>query len=111
MTWKLGGIRIYVEDDSGWKPTLRKDTINLLDTTSSILQTAGRESHRRDLQFVVFSGFANNILPLADDITVLFEDDDDLETTVSIMSMSPERLYDYNDRKVHRVKVELMEID
>lgn len=111
MTWKLSGIRIYVENDSGWKPIPRKATINLLDTTSSILQTAGRESHRRELQFVVFSGFANNILPLASENSVTLEDDDDVETTVSILNMSPERLYDYHDREVHRIKVELLEID
>ena len=111
MTWKLGGIRIYVENDSGWKPTPRKATIELLDTMYSILQTSGRESHRRDLQFVVFSGFTNSILPLISEDSITLEDDEAVETDVTILDMSTERLYDYLNRKIHRVKVELLVID
>jgi len=111
MTWKLGGIRIYVEDDSGWKATPRKGTIELLDTNYSILQTAGRESYRRELNFIVFSGYAVGILPLAVEDSVTLEDDEGNETTVSIMNLTPSRLYDYKDRKVHRVKAELMVVE
>ena len=111
MTWQLNGVRIYVESDSGWKPTARKGVIELLDTTSSILQTAGRQSHRRDLQFVVFSGYSTSILPIATLGTVTLVDNFGTSTSVSVMNMSPERLYDYNNRDIHRVKVELMEID
>ena len=108
MTWKLGGVRIYVEEDSGWKPTPRKATIELIDTVYSIIQTAGRQSHRRDLQFVVFSGYAASILPLAVEDTITLEDDDGNETDITIMNLTPTRLYDYNGRLIHRVKVELL---
>lgn len=111
MTWRLDGVRVYVEDDSGWKSTPRKGTIELLDTNYSILQTAGRASYRRDLQFVVFSGYAESILPMAALDSVTLEDDDGIETLISVMSLNPTRLYDYHDRLVHRVKAELMVVE
>ena len=111
MTWKLNGIRVYVEDDSGWNSTPRKGTIELLDTSYSIIQTAGRESYKRELSFVVFSGYVANILPLAVEDSITLEDDDGVITNVSIMGLNATRLYDYDDRKVHRVKLDLLVID
>ena len=111
MTWKLNGTRVYVEKDSGWISQARKGTIELIDTNSSILQTGGRQSYRRNLQFVVFTGYYNDIVPLEASGTITLEDDWGTVTNVSIMNMSPERLYDYLGRDIHRVKVELMEID
>ena len=106
--WKLNDVIVYVEDDSGWKPTPRKGMINLLDTDYTIIHTAGRESHQRDLTFVVFSGFTTSILPLADDASVNLLDDEGNTTAVTILDLQPERLYDYHDRKVHRVKISVI---
>ena len=110
MTWKLNGVRIYVEDDSGWIPTPRKGLINILNSTNTIVHQAGREAHTRSLTFVIFSGYYASILPITALGTVTLEDDSATETDVTVLDMKPERLYDYLDRKIHRVKVELMEI-
>jgi hypothetical protein len=111
MTWRLNGVRIYVEDDSGWQPNPRKGEINLLDTEYTIVHHAGRESHRRELGFVVFSGYYENILPLANMDSISLEDDEGATTDVTVISLTPERLYDYLDRNIHRVKVELLQDD
>ena len=111
MTWKLNGVRVYVEDDSGWISSPRKGTIELLDTNYSIIQTAGRESYKRELSFVVFSGYATSILPLAVEDSITFEDDEGTSTNVSIMNLSATRLYSYHDRKIHRVKADFMVVD
>lgn len=110
MTWRLNSVRIYVEDDSGWNPTPRKGLINILNSNNTIVHQAGREAHKRSISFVVFSGYYNSILPITAMGTVVFEDDAGTQTNVTVLSMSAERLYDYHDRKIHRVKVELMEI-
>jgi hypothetical protein len=111
MTWKLDGVRIYVEEDSGWKSTARKGEINLLNTNYTIVHTLGRESYRRELQFVVFSGYYESILPIEAKSSVVFEDDDGVTTNVTVINMEPERLYSFHDRKIHRVRVELMQDD
>jgi hypothetical protein len=112
MTWKLGGVRIYVEEDSGWKSEPRRGTIDLLDTDYTIIHDAGTRSLQRDITFVVFSGYYNDIMPLVASGTILFEDDDGTTTNVAIMNdLSPTRLYDYFDRKIHRVKASLMKVD
>jgi hypothetical protein len=113
MTWKLGGNRIYVEKDSGWIPIPRKGQIDLLDTSYSILHTAGRESLKREITFVVFSGYESNILPLVDDTSVSFEDGDGDTYTVSIMDKpNVSRVYNYRDSfdgtKVYRISMQLM---
>lgn len=110
MTWRLNSVRIYVEDDSGWIPTPRKGLINILDSTTTNVHMAGREAHKRSITCVVFSGFYANILPVAALGTVTFEDDAGAETDVTVLDMAPERLYDFHDKKVHRVKIELMEV-
>ena len=110
MTWRLNGVRIYVEDDSGWVPTPRKGLINILNSNNTIVHQAGREAHTRSLSFVVFSGYYASILPITAMGTVTLEDDSGTETDITVLDMKSERLYDYHDRKVHKVKIELMEI-
>lgn len=109
--WKLNNARIYVEKDSGWYCTPRKGTVELLDTSSSILHTAGRPSYRRDLSFVVFSGFASTILPLVSQDSITLEDDLGTSTTVSILDFKPERLYDYKLREIHRCNITVLQVD
>lgn len=111
--WKLGGIRIYVEEDTGWQVEPRKGTVELLDTNYSIVHTAGRKSMMRDITFVVFSGYYSDIVPLIDDTTTTFEDYDGTVDTVTIMGKpSATRIYNYRDStdgtKVFRVKMNLL---
>ena len=112
MDWKLGGVRIYVEEDSGWRSEPRRGTIDLLDTSSTIIHNAGTRSLQRDITFVVFSGYYASIMPLVAETSVVFEDDEGATANVVIMDdLSPSRLYDYFDRKIHRVKTKLMKVD
>ncbi len=109
--WKLNETRVYMEKDSGWYCEPRKGTVELLDTSSSILHTAGRPSYRRDLTFVTFSGFSTDVLPLVDDDTVTLEDDLGNTTSVSILNFKPERLYDYKLREIHRCNITVIQVD
>lgn len=109
--WKLNNVRIYVEKDSGWYCTPRKGTVELLDTNSSILHTAGRPSFRRDITFVFFGDIDTNILPMIAANTVSLEDDAGSVTTVSIMDFKSERLYDFKLRKIYRCNISLLQVD
>jgi len=111
MAWYLNGIRIYVEEDSSWKADPRKGTIELLDTNYSIIHTAGRPSYDREITFVVFSGYATNILPLVSSGTVTFTDDSATTTDVTIMKAPATRLYDFEGREIFRVSATLKQVD
>lgn len=111
MSWYLDSIRIYVEDDSGWIPQPRKGEIDLLDTNYTIIHTAGNRSYRRTITFVVFENYETSILPIAAKASVAFVDDSGTSTDVSVLSFSPERLYDYLGQKIFRVKAELIKDD
>lgn len=108
MTYKINNTRIYVEKDSGWQYKPRKGTVELLDTNYSIIHTAGRPSYSRSITFVVFSGYANDILPIANMTSVNFEDSAGTVTAVSVMDFKPEKLYDYFNRDIYRVSMELL---
>ena len=111
MSFFLNGVRIYVEEDSSWKTEPRKGTIELLDTEYSIIHTAGRPSYDREITFVVFSGYLASILPTLTIASVNFTDDTPTTTAVTVMKLSPTRLYDYQGREVFRVSATLKEVD
>jgi len=111
MAWYLNGVRIYVEEDSYWQAEPRKGTIELLDTNSSIIHTAGRPSYDREITFVVFSGYGTNILPTLTESSVVFKDDSDTSTNVSVFKLNPTRLYDYEGREIFRVNASLKVVD
>lgn len=106
MSWYLDGQRIYVEKDSGWAHNPRLGEINVLDSTQTIIHTAGRPSYTRQLTFVVFSGYHDNILPITDGILL---SDQGNEGEVIVKSMKGERLMDISrTTAVFRCTVELI---
>lgn len=111
MTHKINNVRIYVEKDSGWQYRPRKGTVELLDTDYSIIHTAGRPSYSRSITFVVFSGYATDILPVANMTSVNYEDIEGTVTAVSVMDFKSEKLYDYFGRDIYRVSMELLKDD
>lgn len=109
MSWYLGGVRIYVEKDSGWIPKPRIGEINVLDSNQTILHYAGRESHIRQLQFVVFSGYSTQILPMVDGDSYELISDHGSQGNVIIKTMKADRLQALNyPEEVCRVTVELI---
>jgi len=106
--WYLGGVRIYVEKDSGWKVQPRRGEINVLDSNETIIHCAGRPSYTRNLTFVVVSGYENNILPLADVCSgVELCTDHGSAGNVTIKSISADRLQAINHpNPVYRVTIE-----
>lgn len=108
MPWTIGSVRIYVEKDSGWETTPRLSEINVLDSTQTIFHDAGRPSYTRSLQFVVFSGYFANILPLADGTLQPLTSDYGAEGDVMIRDLKPTRLQDIGRAtRVHRVQMEV----
>lgn len=109
MAWYLDGKRIYVEKDSGWIAERRSAFIEPLDSTQTTIHDSGRPSYRRTLQFVVFSGFHENILPLADGTYKPLLSDQGNEGNVYINTFEPERLHDISrETAVFRVTTELI---
>lgn len=118
MAWYLGGERIYVEKDTGWTTNPRIGEVDVLDSKQTIIHNAGRPSHRRTIVFVVFSGYHDNILPLADNLVypsgvILLSDQNPAgvgEGKVHIKSMKGERLLDISrTTAVYRVTSELIQ--
>jgi len=118
MAWYLGGCRVYVEKDTGWQSNPRMGEIEVLDSKETIIHNAGRPSYARTLVFVVFSGYHNNILPLADNLVypsgvILLSDQlpaGNGEGKVHIKSLKAERLYDRSrTTAVFRVTSELIQ--
>lgn len=108
MPWTIGGVRIYTEKDSGWETTPRLPEINILDSTQTIFHDAGRPSYTRSLQFVVFSGYFANIIPLANGAVQALVSDFGAEGDVMIRSLKPTRLQDISRAtRVHRVQMEI----
>lgn len=116
--WYLGGYRIYVEKDSGWQTTPRLGEINVLDSQQTLLHDAGRPSYIRSLTFVVFSGYHESIIPLANntvhsDGLLLLSDQHPAapgEGYVYVKTMKADRLYDRSRlTAVYRVTVELIQ--
>ena len=91
MAWTLDAVRIYVEKDSGWAHDPRIGEINILDSSQTIIHTAGRPSYTRDITFVVFSGYHASIIPITDGALV---SDQGAEGDVIVKSCSAERLQD-----------------
>ena len=91
MAWTLDGVRIYVEKDSGWEHSPRLGEINILDSNQTIIHDAGRPSYTRNITFVVFSGYHDNILPITDGALV---SDQGAEGDVVVKNCSAERLQD-----------------
>ena len=91
MAWFLDGVRVYVEKDSGWDHAPRIGEINILDSSQTIIHTAGRPSYTRDIVFVVFSGYHASILPIVNGPLV---SDQGAEGDVVVKNMSAERLQD-----------------
>ncbi len=109
--WSLGNVTIHVDKDSGWQAKPRKGTVELLDTEYSVIHYAGRPSYARSLSFVVFSGYAEEVLPLLTEESVTLVEDSGASTSVTIMDLKGERLYDYKLRDIYRVNVELLQVD
>lgn len=91
MAWYLDGHRIYVEKDSGWAHAPRIGEINILDSSQTIIHTAGRPSYTRDIVFVIFSGYHASILPITDGALV---SDQGAEGDVVVKGCDAERLQD-----------------
>lgn len=91
MAWFLDGVRVYVEKDSGWDHDPRIGEINILDSSQTIIHTAGRPSYTRDIVFVVFSGYHASILPITGGALV---SDQGAEGDVIVKSCGAERLQD-----------------
>lgn len=91
MAWTLDGHRIFVEKDSGWDHAPRIGEINVLDSSQTIIHTAGRPSYTRDITFVVFSGYHATILPITGGALV---SDQGAEGDVIVKSCGAERLQD-----------------
>lgn len=112
--WTLSGVRIYVEKDSGWQTAPRLGEINVLDSRQTILHCAGRPSYTRTLECVMFSGYHNLLLPLAQCSGLaatsglpLLSDQGD-EGGVIIKSLKADRLRDISrDTAVFRITLDL----
>ncbi len=113
MAWYLGGVRIYVEEDSGLLRNRRQAMIEVIDSQSTIIHDSGRPSDRREITFVVFSGYEANVLPLINGSGhELISDQGSEGNWVIVGDPSPERLYAINyDTPVYRVTMELMKDD
>lgn len=113
MAWYYGGVRIYVEEDTGAKRSRRQAMIEILDSASTIIHDSGRPSDRRELTFVVFSGYDANILPLCNGSGhELISDEGSLGNWVIVGEPSPNRVRAINyATPVHRVTMELMKDD
>lgn len=106
--WHLDDIRIYVEKDSGWKVDPRRGKIDVLDSTQTIVHCAGRPGYTRSIQFVVFSGYFNQILPMAELCSgVELCSDIGIQGYIIVDSFNPERLQALNHpNPVYRVTME-----
>jgi len=113
MAWTLGGVRIYVEEDTGWLRSRRQAKIEVLDSNKTIVHDAGRPSDRREITFVMFSGYENSVLPLLSGSGVELVSDQGSQGNVIIMGEpSTTRLRAINyDTPVYRVTMELMKDD
>jgi len=109
MAWYLNGVRIYVEEDTGWQHTPRLGEIDVLDSTQTIIHYAGRPSYTRQIVGVVFSGYHNNILPIVSGILL---SDQGNEGMVIVKSCKGKRLQDIKrDTAVYRVTLDLIQGD
>lgn len=113
MAWTIDGNRIYVEKDTGWQSERRQAEIDVLDSSKTIIHDSGRPSYKRSIQFVVFSGYAANILPLQDAASsYTLVSDQGSEGSVFVKSLEPERLQAINyDTPVYRVTMEMTKDD
>jgi len=113
MAWTYGGVRIYVEEDTGILRGRRQARIEVLDSTQTAVHDAGRPSDRRELTFVMFSGYENNFLPLANGSGHALVSDEGSQGNWIIMGepgANRVRALNY-DTSVYRVTMELMKDD
>lgn len=109
MPWTIEGVRIYVEEDTDWICVPRIGEINVLDSTETIIHRAGRPSYTRTIQFVVFSGYQANILPLCVASGITLVSDQGGQGDVWIKSAKAKRLLDTSRvTPVYRVTMELI---
>jgi len=109
MAWTINGVTIHVEEDSDWKWTPRIGEINVLDSTQTLIHHAGRPSYTRTLQFVVFSGYQENILTLPSGQVVPLVSDLGAQGNVTIKSVSAKRLLDISrNTGVYRCTMEII---
>ena len=94
MAWYIDGKRIYVTDDTGWEVVPRQGDINIIDSEQTIIHFGGRESYKRSLVFVVFSGYAANILTLPVDSAVPLISDQGAQGDVVIRNIKGKRMFD-----------------
>jgi hypothetical protein len=59
----------------------------------------------------VFSGYVANILSIVTTASVVLLDDSGTSTNVSIMKLTPTRVYDYSGREVIRVNMTVKQVD
>jgi len=112
MAWFINAHRIYVEKDTGWQCQPRIGEIDVLDSIKTIIHTAGRPSYRRNITAVVFSGYAANILPLANGSGYPLLSDQGNEGNVVIKNLKGERLFDTSrTTPVIRFTMELIKDD
>jgi len=109
MAWYLGGVRIYVEKDSDWQVDPRLGMIDVLDSSQTIVHHAGRPSYLRSLTFVVFSGYQENILPLATGSGIPLVSDQGAQGNVIVKNFKADRILDISRiTPVYRVTTELI---
>jgi hypothetical protein len=113
MAWYLNGERIYVEQDTGWKVERRSSEIDILDSNKTIIHDAGRKSYKRDITFVVFSGYSSRILPIINNASgISLTSDQGAQGDIYIHNFEAERLQDISrNTPVYRVTMEITKDD
>lgn len=113
MAWTLGGVRIYVTEDTGPIRGRRQARIEVIDSIKTTVHDAGRPSDRREITFYVFSGYENDILPLVNGSGVELVSDEGSQGNWIIMGEpTPQRQRAINyDTSVYTVTMELMKDD
>lgn len=110
--WSYGGVRIFVEKDSGPTPEPRIDEINPLTTSlTTYIHQSGRESYSRKITCTVWRGNWELLQALADGSEHALISDVGAEGDWVILSIKPERKQALNESEVvASVQLELMEV-
>ncbi len=110
--WSYGGVRIFVEKDSGKIPEPRIDEINPLTTTlTTYIYQAGREDYTRKITCVVWEGNWASLMALADGAEHALISDQGAEGNWVILTISPSRMQALNKTAVvAKVQLTLMEV-
>jgi hypothetical protein len=107
MAWYFASYRVAVERDSEDYPDIKLGFVDILDTDTTNIHSIGTGSYRRDLTFVIFSGYAGLAPALVSGYWGLTSDQG-VEGTYQVLSYNAQRLQALNyDTDVYRVTVKL----